>query len=202
MIWGKNCFFGYTVAPDREIWWFANPPSRAEIPREQLRALTADQLRDQLVRLLSADKTPGAQIVRSTTGDIRLSNQYDLPAVPTWHNDAMVIIGDAAHAVSPASGQGCSLAFEDAVTLAPCLRDAPSVPAALHAYEQQRRSRVERIVAWGSGMNNTKKQGLAGRILRDLVLPIILKRAARPGEMDKMSWMYAHHIDWRQPAAV
>jgi hypothetical protein len=36
-------------------------------------------------------------------------------------------------------------------------------------------------------MNNTKKQGLAGRMLRDIALPIILKKAARPGEMDKMA---------------
>jgi FAD-dependent urate hydroxylase len=25
MIWGKRCFFGYTVSPDGEVWWFANP---------------------------------------------------------------------------------------------------------------------------------------------------------------------------------
>jgi 2-polyprenyl-6-methoxyphenol hydroxylase-like FAD-dependent oxidoreductase len=185
MVWGKNCFFGYTVSPDGEIWWFANPPSRTEIPRDELRQLTTDQLRQQLITLLAADKTPGAQIAGSTTEEFGLANQYDLPEVPVWHNDSMVIIGDAAHAVSPASGQGASLASEDAVTLALCLREAPSMPQALHAYEQQRRTRVQRVVAWGSSMNNTKKQGLAGRLLRDIALPIILKKAARPGEMDK-----------------
>jgi hypothetical protein len=56
MVWGKNCFFGYTVSPDGEIWWFANPPSRTEIPRNELRQLTTNELRERLVRLLTADK--------------------------------------------------------------------------------------------------------------------------------------------------
>jgi 2-polyprenyl-6-methoxyphenol hydroxylase-like FAD-dependent oxidoreductase len=201
MVWGKNCFFGYTVSPDGEIWWFANPPSRTEIPRNELRQLTTNELRERLVRLLESDKTPGARIVESAASGFRLTNQYDLPEVPAWHNESMVIIGDAAHAVSPASGQGVSLAAEDAVTLALCLREARSVTAALHGYEQQRRARVQRVVAWGSSMNNTKKQGLAGRMLRDIALPIILRRAARPGEMDKMTWLFAHHIAWTEPAA-
>jgi 2-polyprenyl-6-methoxyphenol hydroxylase-like FAD-dependent oxidoreductase len=140
--------------------------------------------------------------VQATTEEFRLTNQYDLPAVPVWYNQAMVIIGDAAHAVSPASGQGCSLAFEDAATLALCLRDAATVPQALRVYEQRRRDRVEQIVSWGSGMNQTKQQGLTGRMLRDLVLPIILKKASRPGEMAKMSWMFGHHIEWKQPVTA
>ncbi|MFB9839687.1 FAD-dependent monooxygenase, partial [Actinoallomurus acaciae] len=52
-------------------------------------------------------------------------------------------IGDAAHAASPATGQGASMAMEDAVVLAKALRDAPSTEAALEAYERLRRPRVE-----------------------------------------------------------
>ena len=202
MIWGRKCFFGYTVSPDGEIWWFANPPSHAERSRQELRALTTDRLRDELAGLLSADRTPGERIVRSTTGDFPLTNQYDLPTVPTWRNDRMVIIGDAAHAVSPSSGQGASMAAEDAVTLARCLRDLPDVPKALAAYERLRRERVERIVAWGSRMNNTKKPGPAGRMLRDLALPFILKMAGGPASLEKMAWMYHHHVDWEKPVSA
>lgn len=199
MVWGRNCFFGYTVSPDGEIWWFANPPDRAEPSRAQLRALTAEQLRTRLIGLLAPDRSPGAAIVAASE-DFKLSNQYDLPSVPTWHRDRMIVIGDAAHAVSPASGQGVSLAAEDAVTLGRCLRDRDDVPEALALYEGLRRERVERVVKWGSGMNNTKKQGLAGRILRDLILPIVLKRGSRPEEMHKMSWLFEHHLDWESGA--
>jgi 2-polyprenyl-6-methoxyphenol hydroxylase-like FAD-dependent oxidoreductase len=192
MIWGKRCFFGYTVSPDGEIWWFANPPSSAELSREELRA---PGLRERLVALLSADRTPGAAIV-AASAEFRLSNQYDLPTVPTWHSGPMVLVGDAAHAVSPASGQGVSLACEDAIVLARCLRDAASVPTALTAYELERRARVERVVKWGAGMNNTKKQGPAGRMLRDLVLPLILKKGGSPAELARMSWLFEHQSVW------
>lgn len=196
MIWGRDCFFGYTVGPDGEIWWFANPPSRSERDRDELRGQRTEDVRDLLTGLLDGDRTPGAAIVRATTGDFRLSNQYDLPRVSTWHNSSMVIIGDAAHAVSPASGQGCSLAAEDAIVLAQCLRDLPSVPAALAHYENLRRDRVERVVAWGSRMSNSKKQGIVGRFMRDLVVPIIMRSADSPRSMAKMSWLFEHHIEW------
>jgi len=29
-----------------------------------------------------------------------------------------------------------------------------------------------------------------------LLLPLILRKAAGPAELAKMSWMFAHHIDW------
>jgi FAD-dependent urate hydroxylase len=196
MVWGRRCFFGYTVSPDGEVWWFANPPSRTEPSHDELRDLHGDRLRRHLLELLSPDRTPGAAIVRADTGDLRLTNQYELPTVPTWHNDAMVVIGDAAHAVSPASGQGASQAAEDAVILARCLRDEATVPTALARYEAQRRARVERVVAWGSSMNNTKRPGPVGRVLRDLALPVILRRAARPEQLGKLSWLFNHHIEW------
>ncbi len=48
-----------------------------------------------------------------------------IPRLPTWHAGRMIVIGDAAHAPSPTSGQGASLSIEDAVTPAQCLRDLP-----------------------------------------------------------------------------
>ncbi len=170
--------------------------SKTEIPPERLRSLTTEQLKQRLLALLSADRTPGARIVASTTRDFGLFNQYDLPRLPNWPSRSMVIIGDAAHAVSPASGQGCSLAFEDAVTLAECVRDH-NVEAGLLRYGEERRARVERVVKWGSGMN-TKRQGFVGRALRDLALPLILKRHGNPEEMEKMAWQFNHHIE-RKP---
>ena len=41
---------------------------------------------------------------------------------PVWGTRAAVLIGDAAHAMTPNLGQGASMAIEDAVVLAHCLR--------------------------------------------------------------------------------
>jgi FAD-dependent urate hydroxylase len=195
MYWGRRCFFGYIVSPDGEVWWFANPPSRTEIPREELRSV---DVRAVLLDLLADDKVPNAAIVRATES-FGLTQQYDLPRVRTWHNGSMVVIGDAAHAVSPSSGQGASLAAEDAVVLAKCLRDAPSVAEALHWYQRHRRDRVERVVKWGSSMNNTKREGLAARLFRDHALPLLLRAATSPRQVSKLAWLFEHRIDWDRP---
>lgn len=109
-----------------------------------------------------------------------------------------MIVGDAAHATSPSSGQGASMAIEDAVVLARCLRDLPDVERAFAAYEQIRRQRVERVVAYGARTNNSKAAGPIARVLRDLMLPIIFKRTA--GE-ESFAWVYDYHIGWHEKVA-
>lgn len=54
----------------------------------------------------------------------------------------VALVGDAAHAMSPQLGMGASLALADAWSLAACLRHAPSLDAALHAYGRDRRAHV------------------------------------------------------------
>jgi 2-polyprenyl-6-methoxyphenol hydroxylase-like FAD-dependent oxidoreductase len=43
---------------------------------------------------------------------------FIMPDLPHWGRDGCVLIGDAAHALPPRTGQGSSQAFEDALTLA------------------------------------------------------------------------------------
>jgi FAD-dependent urate hydroxylase len=199
MIFGKRCFFGWTVDPDGEIWWFANPPSASEPDRAG--RVSAEATKRELLELFAGDDTPAAAIVAATDEVIPLSGQWDMPSVPAWHRGPMVVVGDAAHATSPASGQGASMAIEDAVVLARCLRDIEPVPAALAAFEAQRRARVERVVAAGARSSNQKAPGRFGRMLRDLMMPLFLKRVAGKGNAS-LRWMYDHHIEWdeRVPA--
>jgi 2-polyprenyl-6-methoxyphenol hydroxylase-like FAD-dependent oxidoreductase len=108
----------------------------------------------------------------------------------------MVIIGDAAHAPAPSSGQGASLAMEDAVTLALALRDAPSIDHALVDYERARRQRVEKVVAYGARSSSAKTPGAVGRVARDTFLRIAFRFMITERGLD---WMYGHRIDWDSP---
>jgi 2-polyprenyl-6-methoxyphenol hydroxylase-like FAD-dependent oxidoreductase len=198
MVFGKRAFFGYAVHPSGEVWWFANPPRADEPTGAELAAIGTEQWREMLMDLFAGDDSPAVEIIRSTPGNLAGWATYDLPSVPTWHRGSLVIIGDAAHATAPSSGQGASMAIEDAVVLARCLRDLPDTRQAFAAYERLRRARVERIVAHGARTSNSKAAGPVVRVLRDLMMPLILKRVARGGSL---AWMHDYHIAWDEKVA-
>lgn len=56
-----------------------------------------------------------------------------------WSHGNMVLIGDAAHTAHFSIGSGTKLAVEDALALAACIEEQPDLPAALAAYEAERR---------------------------------------------------------------
>ncbi|MYT28136.1 bifunctional salicylyl-CoA 5-hydroxylase/oxidoreductase [Streptomyces sp. SID8354] len=56
-----------------------------------------------------------------------------------WSHGRIVLLGDAAHTAHFSIGSGTKLAVEDALALAACLREQPTVPDALTAYEAERR---------------------------------------------------------------
>jgi FAD-dependent urate hydroxylase len=193
MVFGKRAFFGYAVHPSGEVWWFANPPRPDEPSRAELAAIGTEQWREMLTDLFAEDDTPAVEIINHTPGDLSGWATYDIPSVPTWHRGPMIIVGDAAHATAPSSGQGASMAIEDAVVLARCLRDLPDIGQAFAGYEQLRRTRVERIVAHGARTSNSKAAGPIARVLRDLMMPMVLKRVANGGSL---AWMHDYHVDW------
>ncbi len=68
------------------------------------------------------------QVLIARYGDVRMRR---------WHGDDVVVLGDAAHAMSPQLGQGVNLALADASCLADCLARLP-LAAALKAYQRRR----------------------------------------------------------------
>ncbi|WP_207481266.1 bifunctional salicylyl-CoA 5-hydroxylase/oxidoreductase [Arenibaculum pallidiluteum] len=64
----------------------------------------------------------------------------------TWVKDNIVLMGDAAHTAHFSIGSGTKLALEDAIALARILGERPGdVPAALRAYEAERRVEVLKL---------------------------------------------------------
>src|ERR1700676_4310990 len=150
--------------------------------------------------MFTGDRSPAAKIIAAGELELAADNTYDLPSVPTWYRGPMIIIGDAAHAPSPTSGQGASMALEDAVVLAKCLRDLPRMATKSFAiYERLRRQRVERIVAEGARQSSNKTRGPVGRIVRDFMLPFVFKFLVTE---KSLNWIYNHHIDWDVPVVL
>ena len=199
MVFGKRCFFCYIPNPNGEVWWFANlgrknPPGKEEIANTDWRGELLDLVRD--------DKMWATELINATPNIEAGWPTFDFPTVPTWHDDRMIIIGDAAHAVSPAAGQGASMAIEDAAVLAKCLRDLPTIPQAFTRYESLRRERVERIVVQGKKGGDQKIPGPFTRVLRDkVILPLVFKAQSK-GTSEPLTWMFDYHIDWNQPVGA
>ncbi|MFO0747154.1 MAG: NAD(P)/FAD-dependent oxidoreductase [Myxococcota bacterium] len=188
MIFGRDAFFGWVVVDDpaTPIWWFANLPEARELDH---RGTTHEHWRERLMAAFAPDRGPARAIVAATASQLACYNTYEMPRVPTWQRDGMIIIGDAAHAASPSSGQGASMAAEDAVALARCLRDGADVDVAFAAFERERRARVERVVAEGRRASSSKTPGPVGRLFRDWLMPRFIAKAADP---ERSAWLYRH----------
>jgi 2-polyprenyl-6-methoxyphenol hydroxylase-like FAD-dependent oxidoreductase len=68
------------------------------------------------------------QVLTARYGDVRMRR---------WYGEGVIVLGDAAHAMSPQLGQGVNLALADATCLADCLARQP-VAAALVQYQRRR----------------------------------------------------------------
>lgn len=195
MIFGRRAFFGYALAPDQQVWWFANLPHRSEPTRAALDAIDREDRHRQLLDLFNDDSGPAHQLIQATPELSPTSAIHALPHLPNWHTDQMIVIGDAAHAPSPTSGQGASLAIEDAVLLAKLLRDSPSPQTAFSRFQTERRPRVERIIKQAARITSTKAAGPLGRTIRNAMMPTIMKIAANANDRS-LKRTYGYHIDW------
>ncbi|HEX5404909.1 MAG TPA: NAD(P)/FAD-dependent oxidoreductase [Pseudonocardiaceae bacterium] len=194
MIFGKRAFFAYQVDGHGRTGWFANLPHARLSLAEAREVGNAEWLRV-LCEAFAADRVPAAAILAAVDPAelIVVGGLEDLPPVPTWSRGRTVLVGDSAHATSPSSGQGASIAIESAVQLARCLRDLPTVPSAFVAYEGLRRARVERIIAAGKRTSSEKAAGPVARVLRDALMPVTMKMLAKP---EKMAWQIDYRINW------
>jgi 2-polyprenyl-6-methoxyphenol hydroxylase-like FAD-dependent oxidoreductase len=105
-----------------------------------MRAAGLEQFRERIAALLpwTADRLDALK----SLDDVKLLD-VKLERLRSWHRDGLLLIGDAAHAMSPVGGVGINLAVADAVAtarlLAPALRSGGIVPRSLLRKVQRRR---------------------------------------------------------------
>lgn len=136
--WGRGARFGIVPLPDDRVYWFAtrniSPGGTDTDPAESLRRHFGSW-HAPILELI--DATPPQHILRH---DI-----YDLASFPsTFVRGRGVLLGDAAHAMTPDLGQGAGQAIEDAATLVLLLRDAAvhDLDRILEEYDRLRRART------------------------------------------------------------
>ena len=102
----------------------------------------------------------------------------------SWSRGRAVLLGDAAHAMSPQLGQGVNMALLDARALRDALREHAAVPAAQAAYERQRRAHVGIYHFWSRWLTplfQSERDRVAA--MRDLVFHPLSRLPGGRGQM-------------------
>jgi 2-polyprenyl-6-methoxyphenol hydroxylase-like FAD-dependent oxidoreductase len=193
MTFGKRAFFGYIKDGNGPVYWFNSYP----LPTETGRVEDAVAFTRFLQDLHRDDPLDNRAIINAEHAVRGIYPDYDIPSLPQWFTNRIVLMGDAAHAVTPHSGQGASMALEDALVLAACLVAEVTPIAAFRRFESLRRKRVEEAVALGrQGGQQKKAQSWLALRLRDLMLPLFVPLGQKAQER-----MFAYRAD-RTPLAM
>jgi 2-polyprenyl-6-methoxyphenol hydroxylase-like FAD-dependent oxidoreductase len=175
-VWGGPVRFGFSPVGLRQVYWFAPVTAPADSPLSSGEALTA---------LLAGQyaKFPGPvpEILRHTPAEeIIRTDLYDFAPIGRWSSGRVVLLGDAAHAMTPNLGQGGAQAVEDAYVLADRLAGCATVDEALREYERLRLPKVRWVVntAWRFG-RLAHLRGRWPQRLRDLVLKWMAGRSEK-----------------------
>ncbi len=186
---GQSGFFGYGFcSPDPRIgvmWWSTQPSHGTDAAT--LRAMSQDALKQQLLDFHAGWHDPIPRLLEAAE-NIGVTPTLDVATLPTWSRKRTLLIGDAAHATSPHAGQGASLALEDAMRLVRLLRDGQELGATFQNFENERRPRAERIVAFARRNGNQKGEfSPAGAWIRNQMFKMLIPIASKG-----QNWMYAY----------
>jgi 2-polyprenyl-6-methoxyphenol hydroxylase-like FAD-dependent oxidoreductase len=152
-------------------WWcHAHAPEGSE--RSPLLTMPDDELKARMLERYRGWWAHATELIEATQTWLR-TPIFDVPTLPTWHRGRVLLLGDAAHAMSPAGGQGASLALEDAMLLGRLAADAARpVEETFARFEALRRPRAEKMVAQGHANDRRSLQELGpfGEWMRDRVM--------------------------------
>ncbi|MDV3223262.1 FAD-dependent monooxygenase, partial [Intrasporangium sp.] len=157
--WGAGRRFGLVPLTDGRVYWFA--------VRDGAHAAPGDQRR-QVLDLFGDWHDPIAAVVQATDADVVTWLPIEELARPlaSFARGRAVLVGDAAHAMTPNLGQGANQGLEDAATLCALLRDSDDIPDALARYDAPRRARTRRVA------QQSRLMGTVGQLASPLLVPV------------------------------
>ncbi|MEQ1908148.1 MAG: FAD-dependent monooxygenase [Vicinamibacterales bacterium] len=137
--WGAGERFGMVDIGHGEIYWFAV----ADAPHDA-RDRNAPV---ELLERFAGWHEPVRAVLEATAPDrIIRTDISDRDPVTRWHSGRVVLLGDAAHPMTPNLGQGACQAIEDAAVLADELSRSADTGQTLVNYERRRVTRANGIV--------------------------------------------------------
>ncbi|WP_309031019.1 FAD-dependent monooxygenase [Streptomyces alfalfae] len=187
LTWGRGAEFGHIAFHDGRAEWHAvlNLPAgtRFADPLDELRS-RFQTWHDPIPALL--DATRPAAVLHHDVNELRTP-------LPSYTVGRTVLLGDAAHAMTPHLGQGACQALEDAVTLAAALTAEPTVEAALARYDAERRPRSQAVA------RAARQAGRMGQQLTHPLAVALRNTAMRLTPSRAATHMVLRHHAWVPP---
>jgi 2-polyprenyl-6-methoxyphenol hydroxylase-like FAD-dependent oxidoreductase len=184
---GARLQFGYATVsyPDLRWGWWTHLPQEKELTRQTLQEIPDEEMRARIMAAFRGWHTPIEALIASTSTVMRTAI-YDVPTLPSWHRSRVMLLGDAAHAMSPAGGQGASLALEDAMMVGRQLSERRPFDEVFAEVERRLRSRAERIVkqAADNDARQARQLGPFGQWMRDRMFPLLVPLIGRALERE------------------
>ena len=140
-VWGGEVRFGFSAIGTGEVYWFAPMTAPAESPEPPSPV-------EELANQYADFPEPIPEIIRHTPDEETIrTDLYDIVPLKSWSKGTVVLLGDAAHAMTPNLGQGGAQSVEDAFVLADMLAaHRADIRQAIEEYEQLRIPKVRRLV--------------------------------------------------------
>jgi salicylate hydroxylase/6-hydroxynicotinate 3-monooxygenase len=156
--WGpdRHIVIYYTNADRSELYFVTSVPESAEwLTRESWSAKGDVQELREAYRGFHSD----VRTVLDACPDCHKWAILEREPLHRWSEERVVLLGDAAHPMTPYMAQGGATAIEDAAVLARCLGDTrgEDIPGAFQRFEAHRKPRTSRIQAISSA--NTWMKG-------------------------------------------
>lgn len=157
------------------------------------RSKNAWETKERVVRELSKWHPVVREVIDLTDAEIIVERPVCHPLVlPQWSNHRVTLIGDAAHYMGPALGQGTNSTFEDASILSASLSQHSNLKQALATYEKTRIERTT-IVQYRTLFS-------AAQMLNPFLKPQKFKtplgsvpEQAKIGNQEFSDWLYSYH---------
>jgi 2-polyprenyl-6-methoxyphenol hydroxylase-like FAD-dependent oxidoreductase len=131
--WGRGDLFGIAASPGGTNWYASWRSDLGPTGIDVERAL------DQARRRFAGHAPAIRQVLEAAVPGLSLAQRiWTTPALRSYVRGSAVLVGDAAHAMTPNLGRGACESLVDAVTLADLLNSLPQ-ERALAAYNRQRR---------------------------------------------------------------
>lgn len=132
--WGNGTRVGVVPVGDGQVYYYlvlVSPPDARPLHFEQLKSVFAGY------------RGTAGRLLHSLTESPPYRHDLWERNKPFLGHGRVLLLGDAAHAMTPNQGQGAAMAIEDAVALADALR--PGTYGALERYRAARGRRVRRV---------------------------------------------------------